>query len=140
MKLTNITKILLGGALLLGTITLAQADDNKVDPSGTYIWVMHGRNGGMDRTNTLVLKLEGDQLTGKLSMPGRGGKSRDTEIMDGKVTGNDISFCLVHTYGGNSFTNNYSGTLADGVIKGKIGFVTRNGDARSRKWEATLQK
>ena len=73
MKLNKLTKILLGGVLLLGALTQAQADDKKVDPSGTYIWTMPGRNGGADRTNTLVLKLEGDKLTGKLSAPGRGG-------------------------------------------------------------------
>jgi len=77
MKLIKLTHTLLGGLLLLGTITLAQADDKKVDPSGSYQWTMPGRNGGPDRTNTLVLKLDGDKLTGKLAMPGqtrRGGR------------------------------------------------------------------
>jgi hypothetical protein len=36
-------------------------------------------------------------------------------------------------------TNKYSGTLADGAIKGKVEF-TRNGDTQSRDWEAKQQK
>ena len=139
MKLNKLTKILLGGVLLLGALTQAQADDKKVDPSGTYIWTMPGRNGGADRTNTLVLKLEGDKLTGKLSAPGRGGATTDTEITDGKLTGADIAFCVVRSFNGNSMTNKYSGTLADGAIKGKIE-SERNGQPQSRDWEAKLQK
>ena len=138
MKLPKFSTLLLGGALLLGALPLAQADDKKVDPSGTYMWTMPGRNGGADRTNTLVLKLEGDKLTGKLSAPGRNGVN-ETEIADGKLTGADVSFCVVRTFNGNTSTNKYSGTVADGAIKGKVEF-NRNGDAQSRDWEAKLQK
>jgi hypothetical protein len=140
MKSGKITKIILGTVLLLGTMTLAQADDKKADPSGTYIWTMPGRNGGPDRTNTLVLKYEGDALTGKLSAPGRGGASTDTDITDGKVAGMNVSFSVVRSYNGNSFTNKYSGMLMDGSIKGKVDSVNRNGDPQSRDWEAKLQK
>ena len=140
MKLTKLTKIMLGGLLLLGAITQAQAEDKKVDPSGTYIWTQPGRNGGADRTNTLVLKLDGDKLTGKVSAPGRGGAATDTEIADGKLAGATVSFCVVRAFNGNSMTNKYSGTLADGAIKGKVESVNRNGDPQSRDWEAKLQK
>jgi hypothetical protein len=139
MKLTKLTRILLGGTLLLGALTQVQADDKKVDPSGTYIWTMPGRNGGPDRTNTLVLKFEADKLTGKLSVPGRGGAATETEIMDAKLAGAEVSFCVVRTFNGNSMTNKYSGTLADGAIKGKIE-SERNGQPQSRDWEAKLQK
>jgi hypothetical protein len=139
MKMNKFTKILLGAVLLLGAIRQAQADDNKTDPSGTYMWVVPARNGGMDRTNTLVLKLDGDKLTGKLSAPRRGGKIGETDINDGKVTGSDISFTVVHSYNGNSYTNTYSGKLADGTIKGKIEYE-RNGETRSHDWEAKMQK
>lgn len=140
MKSGKIIKLLLGAALLVGAITQAQAEDKSTDPSGTYSWTTPGRNGGADRTNTLVLKLDGDKLTGKLSAPGRGGKINETEIADGKVSGSDISFSVVRTFNGNSVTNSYSGTLADGSIKGKMNFVNRNGDAQSRDWEAKLEK
>jgi hypothetical protein len=137
--MTRFTKILLGAALFAGTLLPAFADDAKTDPSGTYIWTMPGRNGGPDRTNTLTLKLDGTQLTGKLSAPGRGGKATETDITDAQLAGSAVSFNVVRTYNGNSFTNKYSGTVADGSIKGKIE-MNRNGDVQSRDWTATVQK
>jgi hypothetical protein len=139
MNMNKFAKIMLGATLVLGTTILVQADDKKMDPSGTYQWVMPGRNGGPDRTNTLVLKLDGDKLTGKLTAPGRGGQVAETAINDAKLTGADVSFNIVRTFNDNSFTNNYSGTITNDAIKGKIEFV-RNGEAQSRDWNATLQK
>ncbi|MGA9449830.1 MAG: hypothetical protein WBW41_00640 [Verrucomicrobiia bacterium] len=130
---------LAGAILVVGVLVPAQAQDKKVDPTGTYLWTVPGRNGGPDRTNTLVLKLDGDKLTGKLTAPGRGGQTTATEISDGKITGADVSFCVVRTFNDNMVTNKYSGTLADGVIKGKMEFE-RNGETQSRDWEAKLQK
>jgi hypothetical protein len=139
MKISKFTKLLLGAVLLTGVMTQAQAQDKKVDPTGTYMWTQPGRNGGADRTNTLVLKLDGDKLTGKLSAPGRGGAVADTDITDGKLTGAEVSFSVVRTFNENTMTNKYTGTIADGAIKGKMEF-NRNGDAQSRDWEAKLQK
>jgi hypothetical protein len=140
MKANIFTKFLLATVLLIGAAAQVQADDKKADPTGTYSWTTPGRNGGAARTNTLSLKLDGDKLTGKLSAPGRGGQINETEINDGKVSGADVSFTVVRTFNGNSMTNKYSGTLADGVIKGKMDYVNRNGDPQSRDWTATLQK
>lgn len=139
MTITKLTKIMLGAAFLVGTLNFAQAQDTKVDPTGTYIWTMPGRNGGPDRTNTLTLKLDGDTLTGKLSAPGRGGKINETEIADGKVDGSTVSFNVIRTYNENTMTNKYSGKLADGTITGTIEF-NRNGDTQSRDWTAKVQK
>jgi hypothetical protein len=139
MKISKFTKILLGAALLTGAITQAQADDKTVDPSGTYIWTQSGRNGGPDRTNTLVLKLDGDKLTGKLTVPGRGGAAAATSISDGMLMGTNIMFNVVRDFNGNSMTNKFSGTLADGSITGKVEGVNRNGDPTSRDWTAKKQ-
>ena len=139
MTINKFTKILMGAALLMGAMIQAQADDKKVDPTGTYMWTMPGRNGGADRTNTLVLKLDGDKLTGNLTAPGRGGAAgTPVDIADGKVTGADVPFSEVREYNGNSMTNKYSGTLADGSITGKREF-TRNGDVQSADWTAKKQ-
>ena len=139
MKANKFATVLAGTILVMGFLVPARAQDTKVDPTGTYIWTMPARNGGMDRTNTLVLKLDRDKLTGNLASPGRGGKTTTTAISDGKITGADISFCVVRSFNDNARTNKYSGTLTDGVIKGKMEFE-RNGEARSRKWEAKLQQ
>ena len=139
MTMNKFANIMLGAALLLAATIQVQADDKKIDPTGTYQWVMPGRNGGPDRTNTLVLKLDGSTLTGKISAPGRGGQAAETTISDAKLTGADVSFSVVRTFNDNTFTNRYSGMIADGAIKGKIEFE-RNGESQSRDWNATLQK
>ena len=140
MTTSKFIKIAIGAALLTGILTQAQAQDKKVDPSGTYMWTQAGRGGGPDRTNTLVLKLTGDKLTGKMSAPGRGGgPATDTDITDGKVTGADVSFSVVRDMGGNSMTMKYSGTVTNGSIKGKID-MDMGGNPTSRDWEAKLQK
>jgi hypothetical protein len=140
MTTSKFVKIVMGAVLMTGILTQAQAQDKKVDPSGTYIWTQAGRNGGPDRTNTLVLKLDGDKLTGKMISPGRGGaEPTPTDITDGKVTGSDVSFSVVRDMGGNTMTTKYSGKVADGAIKGKIE-RDRNGTPTSSDWEAKLQK
>ncbi|MGA3267657.1 MAG: hypothetical protein ABSE16_12620 [Verrucomicrobiota bacterium] len=139
MKTYKFATALAGAILVMGVLVPAWAQDTKVDPTGTYIWTTPGRNGGPDRTNTLTLKLDGDKLTGNLTMPGRGGQATTTAISDGKITGAAVSFNVVRSFNDNSTTNKYSGTLANSVIKGKIE-SERNGEAQSRDWEAKLQK
>ena len=118
MTVNKFIKVLVVAILVTGVLAQARADDKKLDPTGTYLWTVPARNGGPDRTNTLVLKLDGDKLTGKLTAPGRGGQTSVTEISDGKITGADVSFSVVRTFNDNTVTNKYSGTLADGTIKG----------------------
>jgi hypothetical protein len=139
MKTNKLITALAGAILVMGVLDAAQAQDKPVNPSGTYMWTQPGRNGGPDRTNTLVLKVDAGNLTGKLSAPGRGGTVTDIDITDGKVTGSDVSFSVVRSYNGNSMTNSYTGTVADGSIKGKIE-MNRNGDVQSRDWDAKLQQ
>src|SRR5438093_13277881 len=88
--------------LALGAV--AQAQDKKSDPTGTWTWSQPGRNGGPDRKSTLKLKVEGDKVTGTLSAPGRGGQSSDVEISEGKLKGDEISFSVTREVQGNKFT------------------------------------
>ena len=94
--------------------------------------------GDQDRTNTLVLKLDGDKLTGKIMSLRRNGQTNSIDIVDGKVTGTEVSFLVVRTYNDNTFTNKYAGTVSDTSIKGKSEF-TRDGETQSRDWEAKKQ-
>ncbi len=121
--------------MAVGFLAQAQAQDKKADPTGTWSWTVPGRNGGPDRKNTLKLKMEGDKVTGKLTSPARGGETRDTEIKDGKLKGDQVSFTVTREFGGNSFTQKYSGKVTADTIKGKVEFE-RNGEAQSRDWEA----
>jgi hypothetical protein len=143
MNLNKSIKILIGAVFAAGMLVQAKAQDataaaKPVDPSGTYIWTMQGRNGGPTRTNTLVLKWDGTNLTGNVTSPRRGGQTSTTDIANGKVTGADVSFVVVRTFNDNTFTNTYTGTVSDTAIKGKVEF-TRDGDTQSRDWDATKQ-
>lgn len=80
------------------------------DASGKWTAEMQGR-GGNTMTVTMNLKADGGKLTGTVS--GRGG---DTEITDGKIDGNDLSFSVVREFNGNKMTSTYKGKLDGDVI------------------------
>lgn len=134
----TLVKALACAVLMLGFG--AQAADKNVDPTGKWTWSRPGRDGGQARTTTLTLKMEGEKLTGKLSTPGRqGGDPRETEIKMGKVTGNEISFVVTREFNGNEFTTKYTGKIEGDALKGTMAFE-RNGEARTREWEAKRVK
>jgi hypothetical protein len=127
MKFVACASLALGAA--------AQAQDTKVNPAGAWIWSVPARNGGPDRTNTLTLKVQGDKVTGTLSMPRRGGEVVDTAIKDAKVNGEEISFTVTREFNGNTVTSKYSGKISGDAIKGKIA-TERDGETQSRDWDA----
>jgi len=108
----------------------AHAADHDAKATGTWTWSFTGQN-GQSRETTLKLKQDGEKLTGKIS--GRNGS--ETDIEDGKVSGDEISFKVTREFNGNKFTSKYSGKVSGDSIKGKSEFE-RNGETRSRDWEA----
>jgi hypothetical protein len=118
--------------LFLGLLPVLQA----ADPAGTWTWSTPGRDGGEPRKSTLKLKVDGTKLTGTITNPGRqGGDPVVTEISEGKVKGDEISFAVTREWSGNKVTMKYSGKLTADSIKGKIE-SERDGNVRSRDWEA----
>ena len=101
----------------LGTVAV-QAQDQKIDPNGTWKWTQPGRNGGPDREFSLTLKDDGSKLTGSLTAPGRGGDPVSTDISNGKITGDQIAFELVRDTQNGSVTNKYAGKIAGDTITG----------------------
>lgn len=122
-------------ALALGFTAGLRADDKKADASGIWTWTTPGRNGGEPRKMTLKLKAEGEKLTGKLGAPNRDGEITETDIADGKIKGDEVSFTVTREFNGNKFTSKYNGKLSADAIKGKMEFE-RNGESQSRDWEA----
>ena len=80
------------------------------DATGKWTAEMQGR-GGNTMTVTMNLKAEGDKLTGTIS-----GRNGETEISDGKIDGNNLSFTVVREFNGNKVTQNYKGKLDGDVI------------------------
>lgn len=130
----------LTSALRIAVCTLAVAAFlphlQAADATGTWSWTTPGRQGGEPRKSTLTLKVDGEKLTGKIAMPGRqGAEPRETEITDGKVKGNEISFTVKREWNNNTFVIKYSGKLEGETIKGKTEF-DRGGEVMTRDWEA----
>jgi len=139
--LATLSAVSLGAIFALGFLSEAKADEQKADnkkadPAGTWSWVMKGRQGRPDQKITAKLKIDGGKVTGTVASPGRNGDNNETEIKDGKVTGDEISFSVVRERNGNSTTTKYTGKISGDTIKGKMEYE-RNGEPLSRNWEAT---
>jgi hypothetical protein len=133
--LASLSTVALGAILALGFIGEAQAQDKKADAAGTWSWVVKGRQGGTDRKITAKFKVDGDKVTGTITAPGRNGETRDTEIQDGKLKGDELSFNVTREMNGNKMVTKYTGKISGDTIKGKMEFE-RNGEPVNRDWEA----
>jgi hypothetical protein len=116
---------------LIGLVAAARAAD-KPNPTGTWKWSVTFNN--QTRDLTLKLKLEGDKLTGAMV---RG--DQETAIEDATFKDGEIAFKVTRERNGQKFTSKYSGKLDGDTIKGKIE-SERNGQTRSRDWEAKREK
>jgi hypothetical protein len=111
--------------LTLGSVAALAADFN-----GKWTAEVQGRMG--TQTLTFDFHVDGSTLTGKVTTP-RG----DTDITDGKVDGDNISFTQKLSFNGNDITINYAGKADGDTIKftRTVGdrppteFVAKRGDA-----------
>jgi hypothetical protein len=122
------------------------------DPNGTWKWTQQGGRGGgggqgggqggQGRELTLTLAAKDGKLTGKLSQPGRGGgEPQVTEITNGTVTGDEISFTVEREFNGNKMVSKYNGKIDGDTIKGSFEAPGRGGgEPQKRDWEAKRAK
>jgi hypothetical protein len=101
------------------------------DPSGKWTAEMQGPNGNA-RQVTLNLKADGSKLTGTV-----GGQRGDTDISDGKVDGDTITFSVVREFNGNQMKMNYTGKVSGDSIQFK---VEREGGRGGRGMEFTAKR
>src|SRR6516165_6554568 len=96
------------------------------DVSGKWTYEQPGRGGNPGRPVTITLKQDGMKLTGSVPGMGRGGDNPPppTEITDGKVDGNNISFTVKREFNGNTMIQKFEGTVDGDQMKLKI---TRTG-------------
>jgi hypothetical protein len=100
------------------------------DVTGKWTAEMQGR-GGNTMTVTMNLKADGNTLTGTVS-----GRNGDTDISDGKIDGNNISFSVVREFNGNQFKQNYKGTVNGDTIHFTVAMEGGPGQGRSREFDA----
>lgn len=132
MKAFLKTAFCLATGLLI--VASSNAEDKKVDPTGTWTWTMEGRN-GQTRTNTIVLKLDGEKLTGHIEGRARQGNQQETPIEDAKIKGDEVSFKVTREFNNNKFVMKYAAKISGDTMKGKMSF-DRNGETRDREFEA----
>ncbi len=136
-------------------LSLAVAEVRAADKiTGTWSWAQQRRGGAEPaadapvRKTTLKLKADGEKLTGTIAQPmgGRGGGGAaaaapaSTEISDGKIKGDEISFSVKREFNGNAMVMKYNGKVEGDKITGKIEAPGRNGgDPTSRDWTATRE-
>jgi hypothetical protein len=92
----------------LGSVTALAADFN-----GKWTADVPGRNGNTT-TTTFMFTVDATAMTVTGTVTGRMG---DMPITNGKVTADSISFDVVRTMNGNSFTMSYAGTADGDTIK-----------------------
>jgi hypothetical protein len=91
--------------LALGSVAALAADFN-----GKWSATVQGMRG--PQNISFNFKVDGATVTGTVTTP-RG----DTDISNGKIDGDNISFDQVVNFNGNSFTISYKGTIAGDSIK-----------------------
>lgn len=123
----KIRTILAAGLIQLAAFSIALA----ADVTGKWTGEVQGRNG--PRPINFTLKADGDKLTGKIL--GMGG--RETDITDGKVNGDEISFTVVNEFNGNTVKILYSGKVSGDELKMKS---QREGGDRTQEFTAKREK
>lgn len=105
----------------------------------TGMWELSQETQRGQRTSTLALVQDGTALTGTLTLTlggrrggGGGGGPSEFEIEDGMVEGNSFSFTMTLSFGGNSFTQEYSGTFDGDSMEGEIAGGGRRGGGGPR--------
>ena len=98
------------------------------DVTGKWTFEAPGRGGNPGRPTTITLKQDGAKLTGSVPGMGRGGADvPPSEITDGKVDGNMVSFSVTRDFNGNKMVTKYEGTVSGDEMKLKITRDTQNG-------------
>jgi hypothetical protein len=83
---------------------------------------------------TLKLKQDGDKLTGAAAR-----NENETQIQDGKIEGDEITFKVIRDRDGRKVTAKYKGKITGDTIKGKVE-SDWSGDWQTLEWEGTRGK
>jgi hypothetical protein len=116
---------------MLAIAGMARAED-KPNPTGTWKYTVEVNGQSVDVT--IKLKLEGDKLTGTVSVLNMESKIEDSKYQDGEV-----SFKVNREMNGNKFTIKYKGKINGDTFKGKRE-LERDGQTNTREFEAKRSK
>src|SRR5262245_7244555 len=112
---------------MLAAAGMARAED-KPNPTGT--WKYTADVNGNSIEVTIKLKLEGDKLTGTVTV-----LDMETKIEDSKYKDGEVSFTVNREVNGNKFTLKYKSKITGDTFKGKRE-LERDGQTNTREFEA----
>ena len=95
------------------------------DVNGKWVTEAQGQRG----PQTFTLKADGGKLTGTVE----GGRGGPTEIQEGTVSGDNVSFKVVREFNGNKMTMNYKGTVSATEIKFQMTMEGGQGNGQARE-------
>lgn len=130
-------RTLIAAGLLLGLAGLTTAQDKKNDPTGTWKW--ETERGGQKRETTLVLKLDGDKLSGTVTAGGGKGKAMEIKIEDAKYKDGQVSFTVTRERGGMKIVTKYAAKVDGDTMKGTA-TSDRDGKEEKQDFEAKRDK
>jgi hypothetical protein len=117
------------GAFLIFLLALTAAAVLAADVSGKWVAQMQGRNGQTQEV-TFNFKADGNQLTGTVTT-----RRGESQISDGKINGDEISFTQELEFNGNRMKFLYKGKVAGDEIK-----FTREREGGQRTQEFTAKR
>ena len=119
-------------ALVLVVCGLAVAA-NQADPVGT--WKCEYNIGDQKRTSTLMIKKDGDKLTGTMSWPDQ----KDAPLKDVKSKDGELTFSAERVLADNKFNIEYKLMVNGDALKGK-GTLDVGGEKRDFDIEGKREK
>jgi len=132
-------------AALVAVAALSAAPIAAQDLTGT--WELSQQTQRGPRTSTLELVQDGAELTGTLTLTlggrrgggggGGGGGSQEVAVEEGMISGNNFSFSITLSFGGDSITMEYSGTFDGDAMEGEIAGGGRRGGGGPRPFTGT---
>jgi hypothetical protein len=126
----HVLKALLPAFLVLGLLPVSASA--AADPNGTWKWKFNSPNGDIDLA--IMLKAEGEKLTGKFSF-----MDQSSDISDGTFKDDEVNFKVVQDFGGQTIASKYKGKVEGDTIKGTID-IDFGGQAQTFEWVCTREK
>jgi len=92
---------------------------SAADVTGTWKASLETPNGTFETTFTF--KVDGAKLTGKVAS-----QMGESDISEGKIDGDDVSFVVVRNFNGNDFKLSYKGKVSGNEMKLSLQFPGRD--------------
>ena len=111
----------------------SQRDTSKAAASGNWNTTLILGDGNRIE-GTLKLKQDGDKLTGAAVR-----NENESQIQDGKIAGDEITFKVIRDRDGRKVTAKYKGKITGDTVKGKVE-SDWSGDWQTLDWEGTRRE